>query len=93
MMSCGNLGSTIFTFAGLMVNASQYKQKIDQLLDDLFAQEVTDENVNKFKLEAEEAAMQCKAFSGTSNTCRHHTQEVNDKVMRCWVPCMCCMRG
>ena len=62
LMTCGTLGSTIFTFAGLMVNASQYKNKIEQLLDTLFLEEsVTEAAIAKFKADAEEASTSFKA--------------------------------
>ena len=64
LMQCGTLGSTIFTFAGLMVNASQYKQKLEELLDTLFSEEsVTEEAINQFKKDAEEASSAFKAIS------------------------------
>lgn len=62
LMTCGNLGSTIFTFAGLLVNASQYKQKIEQLLGTLFKFEVTEKAIIKFKADAEEAPNTTKAI-------------------------------
>ena len=62
MMTCGNLGSTIFTFAGLLVNASQYKQKIEQLQDTLFEGEVTEKAIIQFKADAEEASNTTKAI-------------------------------
>ena len=63
LMASGNLGQTIFTFAGLLVNASQYKQKIDKLLDELFAGTVDQAAVSKFKEQAEEASVAFKAIS------------------------------
>lgn len=64
LMSCGTLGGTIFTFAGLMVNAAQYRTKIEQLLDTLFDDEdITEEGIAHFKTVAEEAALSFKAIS------------------------------
>ena len=62
LMQCGNLGSTIFTFAGLLANASHYKQKIEQLLETLFEAEVTEKAIIQFKADAEEASNTTKAI-------------------------------
>ena len=62
LMACGTLGSTIFTFAGLLVNASQYKQRIEELLETLFNEgKVTEEAITQFKADAEEASTAFKA--------------------------------
>ena len=62
LMASGNLGQTVFTFAGLLVNASQYKQQVEKMLDELFTQEVDAEAVRSFKKQAEEAAVSFKVL-------------------------------
>ena len=79
LMSCGTLGGTIFTFAGLMVNAAQYRTKIEQLLDTLFDDEdITEEASLIPRLLRRKQRSLSRPSAATSN---HTPHEVNSDAL------------